>query len=289
MDIVRFCGGLGNQMFQYAFLRSLQSRGRSVKAYLGFYTKHPDLRPFCLTDVFEGINLDVVSQEDFDIIDERWKKIKEDKSKLKSFIDNTHDRFFWVEEISGVYIPEVYMTANCVFAGYWQTEKYFRKIEQKLKKEFTFSKITEELYRYGEMCSDCVGLHVRRGDYLDCPGLYGGVCTQPYYDKALDYIMERDDIKRIIVFSDDEEWAQNNINYAAATFCSKDDFEHHEDWYDMYLMSKCKHIIIANSSFSWWGAWLNRNPEKIVICPETWSMAVNMKDIQPTEWIKIRG
>lgn len=291
MDIVRFAGGLGNQMFQYAFMEALKSRGRNVKASLGYYDKHPDSRPFSLNEIFPDLDLEYVSNLEFDAIDERWKKIKSTHLQ-KEFCRNYAERFFWVEDVvkePGTYQPNVFLTQNCVFVGYWQTEKYFKDIRDILELKFRFANVSYGLKEYGDMLSEneYVSVHVRRGDYLMNPDIYMGICTKSYYVKAIDYIQRMESGSKFIFFSDDLKWVKENLNIPAAIYCDANMFDHYEDWYDMYLISKCKHNIIANSSFSWWGAWLNQNKGKVVIAPPKWYGYSDTPDIWCEGWIKL--
>ena len=115
-----------------------------------------------------------------------------------------------------------------------------------------------------------------------------GACDLEYYNKSIEYLNNKIDSLVFIIFSDDTKWAKENIKISNKTIF----VDHNKDekaWLDMQLMSKCNHNIIANSSFSWWGAWLNRNENKIVISPKRWfnSSNNNTKDLLPNSWIKL--
>ena len=139
MKIVKLKGGLGNQMFQFAFYQSLKSKGREVKASLGYYDRNPDKMPFCLTEVFPEIHLDCVSNEEFETVDKAWREIKQNKEQLKKFLVDYKNRFFWVEGLDNYYRPAVFETKNCVFVGYWQSEKYFSEIRNILLEDIRIS------------------------------------------------------------------------------------------------------------------------------------------------------
>lgn len=288
MDIVRFKGGLGNQMFQYAFLESLRHRNREVKASLGFYEKHKhNVMPFILDSVFQNVKIQTVQESIFEDIDYRWRQIKEDKEQLKRFKEDYSKRFFWVEDKDSEYREDVYKTQNCTFVGYWQTEKYFKEIETDIRKAFLFCNIESQLYELGKVLNNSYcSVHLRRGDYLQ-NDLYEGICDKEYYNKAIKYMKYfMPDIK-FIFFSDDISWVRRNWMIEGAIFCSEKMFNDYQNWYDMYLMSQCKCNIIANSSFSWWGAWLNKKPEKVVIAPKKWLNGENTPDIWCNGWIKL--
>lgn len=291
MDIVRFSGGLGNQMFQYAFMEALKSRGRDVKASLGYYNRHPDSMPFSLERIFSNLDIGYVSDTEFDAIDEKWKRIKQ-VNLQEEFCKKYLDRFFWVEDVIKepcTYQPNVFLTKNCVFVGYWQTEKYFKNIRNILTLKFEFANINHALKELGDMLSDreYVSVHIRRGDYLQNPDIYMGICTKDYYIRAIRYIQSIKPDIRVVFFSDDLNWVRNNFNIQDAVYCNEDMFGHYEDWYDMYLMSRCKYNIIANSSFSWWGAWLNQTAQKVVIAPKKWYRFNDTPDIWCEGWIKL--
>lgn len=291
MDIVRFSGGLGNQMFQYALVEALRNRGREVRGNLDFYKKHPRSNPYLLPDVFANIELEYISDYELDIVSDSRQKIKKD-GREREFCDNYGSRFFWVEDVSKepcTYQPNIFMTKNCMFAGYWQTEKYFKDIRDILDYRFVFNHPCFELKKFAEILSSdtYVSVHVRRGDYLLHPEIYMGICTRDYYIRAIEYVKGVEPSSKFIFFSDDLDWVKENLDIPNAIYCNKDMFEHYEDWYDMYLMSKCRHNIIANSSFSWWGAWLNQNKGKIIVAPNRWIGNAETPDIWCDGWVKV--
>ncbi len=134
---------------------------------------------------------------------------------------------------------------------------------------------------------NAVSLHVRRGDYLALAA--HNVCTEDYYQAALQKVVDLSgETPQVFIFSDEPDWARSNLSLP----CERTivDFNGPEtDYEDLRLMSLCKHNIIANSSFSWWGAWLNANPDKIVTAPETWfgNRKLNNPDILPQKWVPI--
>lgn len=290
MDIVRFKGGLGNQMFQYAFMEALRHRGREVHASLGFY-QNKWSRKFILTDVFP--NAWVVEVEDgiFRQIDRKWQDIKKDSGCLEQFKNNLEERFFYVEEQDGFFDKRVFQTRNCTFVGYWQTEKYFRDIKGELMDKFSFLVKEDALRKLGDKLQNNIfSIHVRQGDYQEdyFRKIYGGICTGQYYRKAVEYIKEKVPDARFLLFSDEME--RVCMEYAGREdfiVFDKEMFRDYQDWYDMYLMSKCRGNIIANSSFSWWGAWLNRHPNKVVVAPKLWLNGIQTPDIWCDGWVRM--
>ena len=177
--------------------------------------------------------------------------------------------------------------------GYWQSEKYFGDISHIIRKEFTLG---EDLNgRNAGMAgtlrsTGSVSVHVRRADYVADPvtNKVHGICELRYYERAIELIASRVGDPHFYIFSDDMQWAKSNLNVPyAVTYMDQNppDAAH----IDMCLMSLCKHNIVANSSFSWWAAWLNSNPDKIVIAPERWFLApeLDTKDLVPPEWIRL--
>lgn len=290
MDIVRFKGGLGNQMFQYAFMRSLADKGRNVKADLGYYKDNRDRMPFCLTEVFQNVTLEVIDEGLFDKINQEWRIIKQDRSLLQEFLANPITRFFWVEKENGVYDAQVFETTACTFVGYWQSEKYFTDIRKQLSKEFVFGcgdEQFEELRSYIKKKENCVSVHIRRGDYLKKREVYGDLYADGYYEKAIAYIKEHMENPVFIFFSDDIQWVKERYQDEKGIFIEQEMFQQYRDWYDMCLMSCCTGNIISNSSFSWWGAWLNKNENKVVVAPRAWLKQEDTKDIWGEGWIKM--
>lgn len=140
--------------------------------------------------------------------------------------------------------------------------------------------------------SNSISLHVRRGDYENnssAKRLHGGICTLNYYKQAIELVASRIKNPVFFIFSNDLKWARENLELEKYKQVLVNLNKGNNSYKDMYLMSKCKHNIIANSSFSWWGAWLNANPKKIVICPKRWynNKRLDSKDIVPESWIRI--
>lgn len=289
MDIVRFKGGLGNQMFQYAFAEALRYRGREVACNTGFYRNHGDLAPFILKEVFPDTELNEIGDMEFQEWDAKWKLIKQDMHRLEEYEKDIENQFFYVEKEGGVFDERVFKTQNCVFVGYWQTEKYFCGIKQIILDRFTFSVKEEKLTEYGNLLKDnYYSVHIRRGDYLKSYDYFGGICTEQYYKNAMEYIKSRDADAKFVFFSDDMAWVKCAFGEKEGLlYLDRNEFNDYKDWYDMYLMTRCKGNIVANSSFSWWGAWLNRTVGKTVVSPKRWFRKFGMKDIWCDGWMKI--
>lgn len=285
-------GGLGNQMFQYAFYLALKKDNPRTICDCSFVTNNSDHNGYELEKVFN---------------------IKTEKSILRSYIAKFLDscsyrqrkKILYIFSLIGVKlikdtIPSLYdpnilkYKQNSKFnfyIGYWQTEQYFKHIEFQIKDKFKFNEL--HLSKQSRIIaskinnSNSISIHIRRGDYLlpQNETLYKDICTIEYYQKGISIIKEKCHNCNFFIFSDDIQWARKNIVTENIFFI---DFNKGKDsWQDMYLMSLCKHNIIANSSFSWWAAWLNNYEQKIVICPHKFINTNRPSDIIPASWIKI--
>ena len=260
MQHVDIFGGLGNQMFQYAFYLSLLNKGRKVIPDISLFRsdkKHLMHNGFELEKIF-SLNPSVVFHSSW--FSQQLIKILL-KFKLEILITKDSVHFGVQEKLLNSTIFHLH--------GYWQSEKYFHDVADRVRTEFIFKNIDQEnLAIAKEMRSSqkytSVSLHVRRGDYIKYNMQLLG---RDYYEKAIEYIKSQVERPMFYIFSDDMDVATDivkklNVAYTPITINSGAD-----SYKDMYLMSQCAHNIIANSSFSWWGAWLNNNPQKIVVAP----------------------
>ncbi|MDG5996471.1 alpha-1,2-fucosyltransferase [Candidatus Brocadia sapporoensis] len=291
MIIVKLMGGLGNQMFQYAAGRRLAEKlGVKLKLDIEMF-KDNTLRKYELG----AFNI----QECFAAVEEieRLTVVK------RGIVEKALDRVFkrpirrpggYVAEKYFVFDPSILQLPDQVYLdGYWQSEKYFAEIETIIREEFTIkypqtdkNKVLSDSIKSG----NSVTVHVRRGDYVNNPETNSlhGVCGIDYYQRCIDFIITKIANPHFFFFSDDPEWVKNNlkIKYESTVV------EHNgaEKCYeDLRLLSQGKYHIIANSTFSWWGAWLNKNPEKMVVAPEKWFKKedVNTKGFIPEDWIRL--
>lgn len=176
-----------------------------------------------------------------------------------------------------------------IYQGFWQSEKFFFNNKDDVRALFTFKKEkvnakTKQLSnRLLQRDQTYISIHIRRGDYLLEP--QRGVCSTTYYKEAIQLLQKKIPNPIFVFFSDDIKWTKKELPFDNSIYV---DWNHDVDsWQDMYLMSLCKHNIIANSSFSWWGAWLNPNTEKMVVAPKQWFLHRNNYDILPEKWIKL--
>ena len=285
-------GGLGNQMFQYAIGRRVSLlRNNALKVDVSFLDEKNSnhiSRKFEL-DVFSS-DIQIATSEDL----KKFASIQ--KSKLKKGIQRMFPFSFpfqIIGEKTHGYNAEILNAPNnSLLIGYWQTEKYFLPIQETIRKDFSFKKPLDGRNKtIADNMASCnsVSVHIRRGDYVHHKetSSFHGICSDAYYSDAIELIKSKADSIQLFIFSDEPEWVKANMNFnAPATYIDNNIGEF--SYIDMQLMSLCKHNIIANSSFSWWGAWLNRNPEKIVVAPTKWfnDSSVNVNDIVPEGWRK---
>ena len=276
--IIAFSHGLGNQMFQYALYRNFLKQGKKVKADLSAYIK-PSMMPFELLNFFPNIKLEYCNPEEKDFY------LKERKEKV--YIEEPPRG-----EKKLTYNEEVLKMNKGYIEGFHCSYKYPELVRKELLEDFSFtikndSKLNELKVQFEK--KEIVGVHVRRGDFLSSKynREAGRICTKEYYLKAIEYIKTKVSNPFFCFFSNVIKWVKDNLIEKNTLYIDNDMFEKYYDWYDMYLMSICKHNIIPNSTFGWWGAWLNQNPEKIVIAPQKWRTRWEANDWCPPEWILI--
>lgn len=292
MICVRLMGGLGNQMFQYAFGRSLAAgSGTELVLDVGWFateTRTPPHRRYSL-DCFRLESRTVsLSERQITAIECAT------KPPLGSLLAWTVPllglpRLRVIRQQAATY-EAAFASApdNTLLVGYWQSERYFEPAADVVRRDFTFAGEPPELS--GEILdSAAVGVHVRRGDYA-APGSthdYHGTLDPGYYDAAIAHVAGRVRVERIFVFSDDPEWARRALHFDLPTTHVGE--MGYADWQEMQLLSLCRHQVIANSSFSWWAAWLNDHPEKIVVAPKRWfsDPAANSDDLVPPGWHRL--
>lgn len=291
MLIIDINGGLGNQMFQYAFGRRLAiKRDKELKLDISNFKTY-ELRIFLL-DKYK-VSYSVAT--DNEIIKYR---IKQQYIKyLKFIIKKSHIfksvkiRKMYFEKQDFIFDLNVFTSSNVYYVGYWQSYKYFKDIRDILIKEFTLKDNLDE--KNIEVLSqikktNAVSLHIRRGDYVSNTqtNKIHGTCSLNYYEEAIKEIDRNIENPVLYVFSDDIEWVKKHFKTNLST-CYIDFNDDHPER-DINLMSNCKHNIIANSSFSWWGAWLNNNQYKTVIAPQNWiNSNINTSDLIPKDWIRL--
>lgn len=244
MVTVRLVGGLGNQLFQYAYARTLPS-----------------------AQLFDACN--------------QYGCLLSKLNIKLPIVNSSEGR--WISERSLRYDPSPEVDSICTLAGYWQCERYFQGISEEIKSEYTLrcspSMGAQESFKRIEEEKNSTMLHIRRGDYLTWARERHGVLPVSYYQEAIKFVPN----SHIFVFSDDPAWARNlSLPYPMTIV-------NHSPCEDLWLMSACKNAVIANSSFSWWGAWLGPDKKGTVVAPRQWFAKGNedAQDIVPLRWNRI--
>lgn len=290
MKIIRLVGRLGNQMFIYAFAKAVEYYSKE-KVYfdLSFLETHPR-DTFELENIFD-IKLNIASTEDINKICKRspFYKINFIKNHKKIFHILLWDNITREKEYNRFQPKLLTKKGDVYYDGYFQSEKYFEKIKDEIKKEFKFKHVTNEsLLQKREKIEqlECpIFINVRRGDYVTLANnnVVNWLCDNSYYAKATKLMKEKFPNCTFIAISDEPEWLKNNlkIDYPYEILSSE------TPYMDIFLLQACKHGICANSSYSWWGAWLIDNPDKVIIAPDPWVEPDRIVDIIPDNWIKI--
>jgi hypothetical protein len=258
MIVIKLMGGLGNQLFQWALGFSLKKRGHEVRYDISAYENNAK-RQYWLGPIDDLIF---------------------DQSTTRHFYEKSH-----------IFDPYALIPADGrTMIGYWQAEQYFTNYAENIRHHVNLlwamkplvgqaKEIQKEIF-----ASHSVFLHVRRQDYLGLQHFHG-LLDMNYYRSAVNTLSEKHTNLKFFVFSDDREWCRQT--FTADNFKVVDYTDMYED---LQLMADCKHAILANSSFSWWGAWLGDNQQgRTVIAPRRWftSPDVDDRDLVPSRWLKI--
>ena len=250
-------GGLGNQMFQIAAASALALRNDDVAIF--------DL---------ENHHLPLQGRKAFNYTENIFRSVNFDSSLPVAIIYKEPNHHY----------EELPYRENMMLFGYFQSEKYFADYSEEIKELFSPSEETKQYIndKYGELLSgEVASIHIRRGDYLKFKNIHP-TCTKEYYTQAMSELPED---TKYMIFSDDPDWCLENFDMKHFKVV-----ENEKDYIDMHLMSMCKNNIIANSSFSWWAAWLNKNNDKIVIAPKVWfgpDAPGSDRDLLPNSWMRI--
>lgn len=289
MIISKIQGGLGNQMFQYAMGKTYAEKSRTdLYLDLSFYnqpiSKGVTPRKFEL-DIFD-LNYQVAGTQDL--------------AKFENF-----SYWYRIKRKLGLPVPIYYREGNnsdilegkndIYLDGYWQSELFFKDFSDVIRNGFHFRSSLNEQSRNItsniKSTKTSVAIHLRRGDYVlsAIANAHHGVCDIDYYRRGIEHLNASVDEPYYFVFSDDVEWAKSNFLPLFRNMEIVQGNQGEDSWQDMHLMSLCKHNIIANSSFSWWAAWLNANPNKIVVAPGKWFATAELNnDVHqriPADWI----
>lgn len=287
--VVKFEGGLGNQMFQYALGRSLSLMQKTTVSFDFSWFNTQTKRKY------ELAHLNVVVKPAGDLELKKWRE-QQKKPSFQSALTNLfkNEDKAYVREKSFSFDPGILkISPPAYFDGFWQSEKYFRDFGEVIRDDLKLkeSLVGRNLQIANKIIStNSISLHIRRGDYINDKrtNAYHGVSGLDYYQSAVSYLKNQVSQPSYFVFSDDIEWAKSNLKLGDnVSFIDWNQGD--TDYIDMKLMSLCRHNIIANSSFSWWGAWLNDNSKKIVISPKSWftDPSIDTSDLIPSDWVRL--
>jgi hypothetical protein len=302
MIIAQLLGGTGNQMFQYALARRLSIK---FDTELKLYKKSLETvnvntyRNYALSSFMISENFATEKEVDYF---RNFKKIDCERkfSTLYGLQASLHnffvaDRNKYVKQKKFEFEPNILeVSPNAFLDGHWISFRYFEPIRDIILKDFRLKKKFDDTVNKPTLKkiknTISIALHIRRGDYVKHKEtkLYHGLTPISYYEKSISYILKEVKNPHFFIFSDDILWCKKNLNIDfPTTFVS--DQSSGKDYEDLILMKNCKHFITANSTFSWWGAWLSENDNKIVITPKKWfeNSSRNLDDLLPQKWIKI--
>lgn len=281
MIITRLISGLGNQLFQYAIGRQLTiEKNVPLKLDTTFFN-HQNLRSYKLDNY--NINAEIANSEEIG----RFIHIYNSNQALSKLLRTAEKilprtkRKLFKEEVPWQYESELFnVSPNIYIDGYWQNYKYFENMSPIIFEELTLKnrhpESNQDILNNITNNKNSISIHIRRGDYItdkEANDLMG-VLDLNYYYSAINLIKQQITNPIFYVFSDDLNWAKDNLKISFPCYYINGE----KDYFDLDLMSKCKHNIIANSSFSWWGAFLNRNIRKIVIAPKQWVLPKNINE-----------
>ena len=294
MIIVRLVGGLGNQMFQYAVGRALSHRlGVSLKLDKTPFDTY-DLHAYAIDNF--NIREQSATPADLDRVARfhGWKRRAWSAAVACFTLGAVRPIQYVSERGHGFNRGVLSLTDNTYLAGYWQTEQYFKDIEPVIREEFSQAtprdELNEQCLRQIEATEHPVSLHVRRADYVTDPTAAAthGACSSGYYRRCLELIRKAVGTPHLFVFSDDIHWTRRALSFdCPVTFVDHNGPE--KNYENLALMSRCHHHIIANSTFSWWGAWLNARPDRIVCAPDPFFATTDRDgaDIIPASWTRV--
>jgi len=272
--ITQLNGGLGNQFFQYAVAKAIAINNNLELSF--------DINEL-ISYTFRGYDLNNFNIEENFACDDEITQLKRKRVFKRTYF----------KEKRGKFMPEVLKIKNSAYLqGFWQSEKYFKTVSDVIRKDFTFKNldfiknqpILDEIKQ-----TNAVSISVRCKDYIENPetAKVHNVCSMQYYKDAIQYMKKNVENPIFYIFSDDIEWVKENFKFDEPVVLPNT-----SNWQeDLYFMQNCKHNIVANSSFSWWAAWLNQNPDKIVVAPKKWYTdiaKVDYKSVVPGNWVKIR-
>jgi len=286
MKIVNIIGGLGNQMFQYAFAEILKLKFPNENVYIDTQHFHgyKTHNGFEIYDIFKNAQIERAS-----ILDILKVYYYIPNYNIYCNLRNRHllpkRKTILIEDEA---VDLLNHSGDAYYRGYWQKYHYYEDYQQQLKKIYQFPEPSDLNKQLADKMANTnsVGIHVRRGDYLNNP-LFN-ICNEDYFKRALELLREKGENYTYFVFSNDKSWCEQFFSsiLPGENITFVDNNQGRMSFFDMYLMTNCRNLIISNSTFSWWAAFLNDNAATI-ICPKTWAHSSNLTAIQSPTWLKI--
>ena len=265
MIIIKVNGGLGNQLQQYALYDKMRALGKEVKLDLAWFQRDmgKTSRRILELDFFPKVKYEIATKQERE-------EILGNRNFFTKSMEKLHLKISPLYLEYQMYDPSIFQMDHKILEGYWACEGYYADRISDLQEQLEFpSKLSDENEKMKEKMQNCnsISIHIRRGDYLteENQRMFGGICTQAYYETAINLIKDKIEAPHFFLFSDEPKYIRKQ--YCAKEFTVVDINHGNNSYLDLYLMSNCKHNICANSTFSFWGARLNRNQEKIMIRP----------------------
>ena len=283
MKIVNIIGGLGNQMFQYAFACRLKEMYPEEEVLIDTsHFHHIFVKKWKTANLHNGFEINKVFPNATLLVASPWQLMKVSRyipnyllSRLaRKHLPKRKQEFIQSKNNYFIFQPSVFeQTGDVYYEGLWESVHYYISIREKLRKVYEHSTPNLQNADYINRMEkeNSVGIHIRRGDYL-LTDAFKGLCQLDYYKKAIEMILSDGRTYSFYIFSNDIEWCGKNIVPLVGSnkISMVTNNTGHNSCWDMFLMTHCKDLIIANSSFSWWGAFMNKNPKKIVVAPKKW-------------------
>jgi hypothetical protein len=300
MIVVRLIGGLGNQMFQYALGKHLALKhGTDLVVDKTYFEEVPANEEHFVKREYDLDIFDIKVRE-LDTDSETWLPYysKNPADRLKNVTRrylnrlNSDKNYLVLREKQYFSFDKDVLESgsNTYLIGYWQNEKYFKDIEQQIRQDFSFRNgfdgnvvgLANEISHTNTVC-----LNIRRGDFINNPT--HGFVGMEYLSSAVAHMREKVDVQKLYVFSDEIAWCKDNLRFDIPTCFVSHNYAGFKFSSYLYLMTRCHHFIIPNSTFGWWGAWLSENPQKVVIAPKQWVNVPGLdgSEIIPDGWITI--
>lgn len=291
MKIIKYKGGLGNQMFQYAFACMLKEKYHQGRILADFSAYDSEDKSGIRVPRILQLNTDITIANEHSLNEVKMFHHRVKSKPLYKMclgLEGVLNKRYYLEWNRAYICPERLLSYQ-YYDGYWQSWRYLKGLENTLYEAFTLRKIPGEktqnaIKKFSAINSVMLG--IRRGDYLKDQKHFG-IFDAEYYYHCMDYIQQKIENPVFIIFSNDIEWVKKNMDFRKYSVKYRLKNEQDSDTEELMVMASCKHFIIVNSTYQWWGAWLSKKPEKIVIAPEKWFSDDKPIDIVPPGWIKM--